>query len=115
MEAGVIEAGSRNLTYLWRDKFYQNVTGVDFSTEPIFDWANNLVNISRNCDFNKECCSGCTEARLFDLIVFCMRDGPEKGIIRQKFCDGAVKNLQDLLAFLSSSESNRLQSESNGE
>ena len=94
---------SRSITYQWREKFYLMIAGAPYATEPVGDWVKSILNISRKCDFEK----GFYKDHLFNLIVFCMRNGPEKTEIKRRFIEGSIQNLPDLLAFFKSFRTTR--------
>jgi len=71
------------------------IAGAPYTTEPVGDWVKSILTISRKCDFEKEF----YKDHLFNLITFCMRNGPEKTEIKQRFIKGSIQNLPDLLTF----------------
>ena len=94
-----IGSSDKNTTFLWREMFYKSISHSK-SDGSILDWVNNIINISNNCNFQEDCCFGCKDNRIFDALLFCMKDCNVKYMIRQKASDGTIKNLQEAMAFI---------------
>ena len=89
----------RNSTFWWRDMFYRDIQAA-WNQESITDWINNIMSMSDNCKFAEDCCKSCKDNRIFDALLFCMKDCFIKDKIRQSYLEGSIKNLKDALKFL---------------
>ena len=96
---------NKKTTFLFKNMFYQTISGSSV-LDSTMNWVNSVLTIAEKCNFNEECCSGCKDLRIFDILVFGMQENAIKEEIQQKAIDGSINNFQDVIAFLTDTTKN---------
>ena len=90
--------------HVWRQQF---ASRVQREAESIDSWLSDLRDLSRKCEFEKDCCAACQNTRLLGQMVFGVLDDD----VRRKLLElGAKLTLEKAITIVRTAEATRLQS-----